>query len=198
FVVFTSAGTRMGDEVLAANALLLQFSMFTAYALDGFANAAEAMVGQAVGAHDRTLFRQAVKITTGWSIVFALMFMIAYWLFGTAIIDALSTVPVVRETAYAYLPWMVVLPVIAVWSFQFDGIFIGATWTREMRNSMAMSFAAFAVAVPLVTATWGNHGLWAAFTVFMSLRGVTMGLMLPKLARGVGVGPRPDGSGDGP
>ena len=198
FVVFTSAGTRMGDEVLAANALLLQFSMFTAYALDGFANAAEAMVGQAVGAHDRTLFRQAVKITTGWGVMFALLFMVAYWLFGNAIIDALSTVSGVRETAYAYLPWMVALPVIAVWSFQFDGIFIGATWTREMRNSMAISFAAFAVAVPFVTATWGNHGLWAAFTVFMSLRGLTMGLMLPKLARRVGVGPRPDATGSDP
>lgn len=196
FVVFTSAGTRMGDEVLAANALLLQFSMFTAYALDGFANAAEAMVGQAVGAHDRTLFRQAVKITTGWGVMFALLFMVSYWLFGNAIIDALSTVSTVRETAYAYLPWVVVLPLIAVWSFQFDGIFIGATWTREMRNSMAISFVVFAAAVPFVTETWGNHGLWAAFALFMALRGVTMGLMLPRLARGVGLGP-PPGPSDG-
>jgi len=193
FVIFTSAGTRMGDEVLAANTLLLQFTMFSSYALDGFANAAEAMAGQAVGAHDRSLFRQAVKVTTAWGVLFACLFGLSYWLFGTAVVDTLSTVPDVRATAYAYLPWMAALPVVSVWSFQFDGIFIGATWTREMRNGMAVSFAVFAAAVPVVTATWGNHGLWAAFTLFMSLRGVTMGLMFPRLAAGVGLGLRPGG-----
>jgi MATE family multidrug resistance protein len=186
FVIFTSAGTRMGDEVLAANALLLQFTMFTAYALDGFANAAEAMAGQAVGARDRDLFRQAVKITTAWGVMFSLLFGVAYWLFGNAIIDTLSTVTVVREMAYAYLPWMVALPFVSVWSFQFDGIFIGATWTREMRNCMAVSLALFATAVALAPESWGNEGLWAAFTLFMGLRGLTMGLLYPRLARTVG------------
>lgn len=198
FVIFTSAGTRMGDEVLAANALLLQFTMFTAYALDGFANAAEAMAGQAVGAHDRTLFRQAVKITTGWGVLFSILFGLAYWLFGQAVVDILSTVPEVRETAYTFLPWMIVLPFISVWSFQLDGIFIGATWTQEMRNCMAVSLALFAVAVPLATENWGNNGLWAAFTVFMGLRGVTMGMMFPRLARDVGAGPRPAQADGGP
>ena len=197
FVIFTTAGTRMGDEVLAANAILLQFTMFASYALDGFANAAEAMTGQAVGAHDRTLFRQAVKVTTAWGALFAVAFAAAYWGFGTIIVDTLTTVPAVRETAYAYLPWMVALPVVSVWSFQLDGIFIGATWTREMRNGMAISLAVFAAAVPLITGTWGNHGLWAAFTLFMGLRGVTMGLVFPRLARGVAAGPRP-GVADAP
>ena len=189
FVIFTSAGTRMGDEVLAANALLLQFTMFTAYALDGFANAAEAMAGQAVGANDRTLFRQAVKVTTAWGVLFSLLFGLAYWVFGNAIVDTLSTVPVVRETAYHYLPWMIALPFVSVWSFQFDGIFIGATWTREMRNCMAVSLAIFAAAVPFAIDAWSNMGLWAAFTLFMGLRGLTMGALYPRLARGVGSEP---------
>ena len=192
FVIFPSAGTRMGDEILAANALLLQFTAFAAYALDGFANAAEALAGQAVGAGDRNLFRRAVKATTIWSLIFALMFVFAYWLAGVAIIDTLSTVPEVRQTAYEYLPWLMVMPMIAVWSYQFDGVYIGATWTREMRNGMAISLAIYAVALPFAVETWGNHGLWATFTLFLGLRGLTMGTMLPKMTRSVGAEQSPD------
>ncbi len=190
FVLFTSAGARMGDQVLAANAVLLQFTLFSAYALDGFANAAEAMTGEAVGARDRELFHQAVRVTTLWAVLFAAVFALAYGLGGQPVIDLMTTVEAVRETAYVYLPWMIALPVVSVWSFQLDGIYIGATWTREMRNSMALSLLAFTLAVPLVTPAWGNHGLWAAFTLFMGMRGVTMAWALPRLARGVGGTPR--------
>lgn len=192
FVIFTSAGTRMGDDVLAANALLLQFTMFTAYALDGFANAAEAMAGEAVGAHDQNLFRRAVKVNTVWGVLFALVFSMAYWAFGTHIVNLLSTVTEVREMAYVHLVWMIALPVVSVWSYLLDGVFIGATWTREMRNGMAISLAVFAVLLPWATATWGNQGLWAAFTLFLGMRGITMAVMYPRLVAGVGQGPRPD------
>ena len=186
FVIFTSAGTRMGDEVLAANAVLLQFLMFASYALDGFANAAEAMAGEAVGARDRHLFRRAVAATGLWALLFATGFGAAYWAVGPLVVDLITTVDSVRQTAYAYLPWMAVLPLVSVWSYQLDGIFIGATWTRAMRNSMAASLAVFALLVPLLVPHLGNHGLWAAFTAFMALRGVTMGLAFPRLARRLG------------
>ena len=151
-----------------------------------------ALAGQAVGAGDRNLFRRAVKATTIWSLIFALMFVFAYWLAGVAIIDTLSTVPEVRQTAYEYLPWLMVMPMIAVWSYQFDGVYIGATWTREMRNGMAISLAIYAVALPFAVETWGNHGLWATFTLFLGLRGLTMGTMLPKMTRSVGAEQSPD------
>ncbi|MEK9672957.1 MAG: MATE family efflux transporter [Rhodospirillaceae bacterium] len=186
FVLFTAIGAGMGDQVLAANAVLLQFTHFSAYALDGFANAAEALAGEAVGAKDRELFRRAVKVTTIWSILFAALFGGAYWLAGPALVDLVTTVEAVRQTAYEYLPWMVALPLISIMSYEFDGIYIGATWTAEMRNSMALSLLAFAVAVYFQPADWGNHGLWAAFTVFMAMRGLTMSWAYPRLARDVG------------
>ncbi|MEE8352582.1 MAG: MATE family efflux transporter [Rhodospirillales bacterium] len=186
FVIVTALGARMGDIVLAANAVLLNFQMFSAYALDGFANAAEALVGEAFGAKNRTRFRQAVKTSSIWALIFSAAFSGFYLLAGAPIIDLLTAVPEVREAARIYLPWAIVLPIISVWSFQLDGIFIGSTWTAEMRNGMALSLAIFAGILWLAIPALGNHGLWLSFSLFMVVRALTLAAFYPRLERTVG------------
>ncbi len=186
FVIVAAVGARMGDVVLAANAVLLNFQMFTSYALDGFANAAEALTGEAVGAKNRGRFRQAVKATSLWAVAFSTCFTFFYLALGTVFVDILTSVPEVREAARQYLLWVQLLPLISVWSYQLDGIFIGSTWTAEMRNGMVASLAVFAIVlVPLVPA-YGNHGLWLAFSLFMITRALTLGAVYPRLERAVG------------
>ena len=186
FVLVTSIGARMGDLMLAVNAIMLNFQIFSSYALDGFANAAEALTGEAVGARDRDRFRRSVKASSLWALIFSGGFTVFYWVAGPSLIDILTTVEEVRETARVYLPWMVALPMISVWGFQLDGIFIGSTWTTEMRNGMVMSLTVFAGALYLMVPSLGNHGLWLAFSVFMVTRALTLGAVYPRLERMVG------------
>lgn len=183
FAAFTAVGARMGDEVLAANAVLRTFQMFMAYALDGFANAAESFVGEAVGAGSRTRLRAVVRASTLWAAILAIVFAVVYALAGPLIIDTLTHVSEVRTMARTYLPWTVLLPILSVWCFQFDGIFVGATMTAAMRNSMIASLAIFAAALGATVPVLGNHGLWASFCLFMVARGLTMARYYPALVR---------------
>jgi len=182
---FAHLGARQGDATLAANALLLNFQTFMAYGLDGFAHAAEALVGAAIGARDRHAFRQAVKVTALWSALGALGFAFVYWGAGAWIIEKLTDQAAVRAAAETYLPWAALSPVISVWGFLFDGVFIGATRTRELMVSMVMSLAVFVAASSPLLALHGNHGLWAALLMFMAARGVTLARYLPRVARGI-------------
>jgi multidrug resistance protein, MATE family len=182
---FAHLGARQGDTVLAANALLLNFQTFMAFGLDGFAHAAEALVGAAIGARDRHAFRQAVKVTLLWSALGALGFSLVYWHAGTWIIERLTDQPTVRATAELYLPWAALSPVISVWGFLLDGVFIGATRTRELMVSMAVSLAVFLVASWAFMPVQGNHGLWAALMVFMAVRGATLMRLLPRVAHSI-------------
>jgi MATE family multidrug resistance protein len=186
FVLVISLGARMGDLTLAANAILLNFQIFSAYAMDAFANAAEALTGEAVGARNRENFRKAVKASSLWALIFSLIASLTYLALGPILIDLLTSIETVRVAAREYLPWVVVLPIISVWSFQLDGIFIGATWTREMRNGMALSLVAFGVALLLLVPEMQNHGLWLAFCLFMVTRALTLGAVYPRLERTVG------------
>jgi len=186
FVIVTALGARMGDIVLATNAVLLNFQMFSSYALDGFANAAEALTGEAVGARNRDRFRRAVKASSLWALIFSAAFSLFYLAAGPFLIDLLTGVEDVREAARLYLPWAIVLPLVSVWSFQLDGIFIGSTWTAEMRNGMAMSLAVFALALYVLVPDLENHGLWLAFCLFMVARALTLGAVYPRLERAVG------------
>ena len=186
FVIVAAVGARMGDTILAANAILLNFQMFTSYALDGFANAAEALTGEAVGAKNRSRFRQAVKATSLWALVFSAGFSAIYLIAGTVFVDVLTSVPEVREAASQYLLWVQLLPLVSVWSFQLDGIFIGSTWTAEMRNGMVASLAVFIAILFVAVPGLGNHGLWFAFILFMSMRGLTLAAFYPRLEKTVG------------
>jgi multidrug resistance protein, MATE family len=186
FIVLTAIGARMGNVVLAANAILMNFQMFMAFALDGFANAVEALAGEALGAGDRDRFRQAVKATSRWALGFSVCFSIFYFAVGGVLIDVLTSVEEVRSAARVYLPWLVVLPMISVWGYQLDGIFIGSTWTAEMRNGMAASLVVFVVLLWLLVPGMGNHGLWLAFTMFMVMRALTLAAFYPRLEAGIG------------
>ncbi|WP_066452402.1 MATE family efflux transporter [Halomonas chromatireducens] len=170
---FTSRGAVQGDTVLAANAVLLQFIMLTSYALDGFAHAAEAIVGRSVGRRGWDEFATAVRTAAWFSLITATVASLAFALGGHYLIALLTGLPEVRATAGSYLPWMVAMPVIAVWSYLLDGVFIGATAIREMRNSI---FLGLAVYLPIWWATQplGNHGLWLAFLTFSLVRSAVL------------------------
>jgi MATE family multidrug resistance protein len=174
FTSFLFVGARFGDVTLAANQILLQFLEITAYALDGFAFSAEALVGQAVGAKSRDHVRRAAILSSIWGVAGAALLGLAFWLAGPAIIDLMATDGAVRETARAYLPWVAMAPLIGVASWMFDGIFIGATMTREMRNAMLASALLYLLAAMLLVPAAGNHGLWAALMILNAARGVTM------------------------
>ncbi len=183
FAWLTARGAAMGDVILAGNAVLLNFQLFTGYGLDGFAHAAEALVGSAVGERNRRALRDVVVISTQWALFVAGGFALIYLLAGQSIIALLTSIPDVQVTAARFLPWIVVSPLVSVWSFQLDGIFIGATRGAEMRNGMIASLAIFIVAEQLLTEAMGNHGLWLAFTLFMAARGITLAMFYPRIER---------------
>lgn len=181
FTAFLFFGAGLGDVTLAANQVLLQFLEITAYALDGFAFAAETLVGQAVGARARPALRRSVIIVFQWGIGGAALLALAFGLAGPRLIDLMATAPEVREAARHYLGWLVVAPLIGVTSWMYDGIYIGATATRAMRNAMILCVGLYAVAVAILLPPFGNHGLWAALMVLNLLRGVTLGVGWPRI-----------------
>lgn len=174
FLYFTATATDFGDTILAVNALLMNFQLMAAYALDGFANAAEALVGESIGQKSHQAFNQTVKATSLWAAVFAFLFAIIYGLFWQPIVYVMTDVIVVRELSMQYIVWAIILPLVSVASFQLDGIFIGATQTSAMRNSMLVSLGMFVFMVVMFTPTLGNHGLWLAFNLFMVVRAASL------------------------
>tara|TARA_R110002049_G_scaffold30729_9_gene105084 strand:- start:7609 stop:8928 length:1320 start_codon:yes stop_codon:yes gene_type:complete len=170
----TAQGARMGEVILAANAIMMNFQHLTAFALDGIAHAAEALVGKAIGQKNRAALRTAVRLSLKWSLIFAGGFSVIYLLGGQSLIYLLTDLPTIRHTAIEYLPWMIASPIVSVWSFLYDGVFVGATRARDMRNIMLI--ATFVVFLPAwyLLQGWGNHGLWAAFLLFMTTRGAGM------------------------
>ena len=173
FASLTLLGARLGPDVVAVNAVLLMFLTFTAYALDGFAYAVEACSGEAVGARDRSRLLLIWHAACRQAGIVALAFAAIYAITGPEIVALLTSLEPLREMADRYLGWQVILPLIGVWCYLLDGMFIGATRGREMRNSMVMAAVGYGLA--LLTLPWlGNHGLWLAVTVFLALRGLTL------------------------
>jgi MATE family multidrug resistance protein len=184
FAWFVAQGAKYGETVLAANAILMHFVSVSAYFLDGFAFAAEALVGKAVGAANRSGLSQASRMTTWWAAGIALLATLFLTAFGTTLIDLLTVEPTVRLVAREFLPWASLAPLIGVWCFQLDGIFIGATRTPDMRNAMLLSALVFMFAWYALT-PYGNHGLWAALYVHYAARALTLLFYFPGLRRSV-------------
>ena len=184
FAWFMAHSASQGDTILAANAVLMQFVTFAAFFLDGLAFAAEALIGKAVGAADRVGLNAAARLTTGWAAGVAAVACMVFAVTGGTIIDLLSVDEGVRATARIYLPWAVVTPLVSVWAFQLDGIFVGATRTAEMRNAMLAALVIFLIAWWLLTPLH-NHGLWAALYVLYAARAGTLGCYFPALVRSV-------------
>ena len=180
FAFFTVQSAKLGELILAANTLLLNFQTFMAYALDGFAHAAEALVGKAIGGRNKQLFKQTVFTASVWSAAVAVLFSLSFLLFGANIIDLLTNLEPVRRSAYVYLPWVIVAPVISVWCYLLDGIFIGATLSREMRNTMLFATLCCFLPAWYLSQSLQNHGLWLALSIFLLARGIAMGLVFYK------------------
>ncbi len=182
YLFFSAQGARAGDTTLAANAVLHNFTLVGAFFLDGFANAAEQLCGRAYGARNRDAFRRAVRLVLIWGFVFGAAVTLLFFVIGRPAIDLMTASEDVRRIAYTYM-WLAALaPVCGVMAFAFDGIYIGATWARDMRNLMLASFAIY-LAVWAATQSLGNGGLWTAMLVFFLARGGLQAARYPALVK---------------
>lgn len=182
FAFFTARSAAQGDVTLAANAILEKFFLIGGYFLDGFATAAEQLAGKAIGARYRPAFDRAVRLTLIWGFVLAGLAALVLWSAGNAIVAVMTTAEAVRAAADTYLVWAALTPLFGVLAFQMDGVFIGATWSRDMRNMMLLSLATYLAAYTVLFPQFGNHGLWMALEVFLGVRGISLGIMCRRRA----------------
>jgi putative MATE family efflux protein len=174
FTVMTRIGSGFGAVTLAANAVLMNFFMIASFYLDGMATAAEQIVGEAVGARYRRAFAKAVRLTGLWSFGLAVASLGFFLAFGDAIIGFITTAGDVRLLAETYLPYAALTALTGALAFQMDGVFIGATWSSEMRNMMILALLGYLASVAVLVPMFGNHGLWIALNVFLALRGLLL------------------------
>jgi len=182
FLFFTAQGARAGDTTLAANAVLNNFLLISAFFLDGLANAAEQLCGRAYGARDKHAFAGAVRLVVMWGFGFALAVAACFLLFGPSLIDVMTASADIRRIARDYLPFVIFAPLLGVFAFAFDGVYIGATWARDMRNLMLASLVIFLTAW-FALRSFGNAGLWGALLVHYAARGGLEALRYPALLR---------------
>ena len=178
---FTRQSAAMGIDVLAANTILLRFYSVAISFLDGMATAAEQLAGRAIGARYRPAFDRMVRLTTGWGIGLAVAVSITIALTGGWVIDWMAPSTAVKRLAHACLPWASVLPLAGAVAFQMDGIFIGATWSREMRNMMLLSLGIYLAAWAVLAPAFGNQGLWMSFLIFLGARSIAFRLWMRRL-----------------
>lgn len=180
FALFTRLGAGLGPVTLAANGLLMNLFMTGSYFLDGLATASEQLAGLAVGGRRRTAFDRTVRLTGLWGLGIGLALAAIVLFAGESLIDFLTTDPDVRAMARIHLPFAAATPLVGALAFVMDGIYIGATWSRTMRDMMILSLAVFAALGYGLTPIFGNHGLWLAFEVLLGLRGATLLAALPR------------------
>lgn len=183
FAFFTAQGARFGELTLAANAVLMNFFFVAGYLLDGLATAAEQLAGRAIGARYRPAFDRSVKLSMAWGTGLALVATTIFWFLGPLLINILTINEAVRAEANAYLIWAALTAIVGVAAFQMDGVYIGATWSADMRNMMLLSLAAYLLVWWVATPVFDNHGLWLALEVFLGIRGLTLLARLPAKRR---------------
>ena len=200
FAFFTSQGAKQGDIILAANAVLLTFLLLISNTLDGFANAAEAKIGEFVGKIEQEMFHQEgnfpenksttkqqliifVRSAFQWCVGFTVLLMLIFYLSGSSIISLLTDINDVQETANQYLTWLILMPALSCLSYLYDGVFVGATRTRSMRNIMVICLFGIFLPLWMLTQPYGNHGLWFSFSVFMLSRSVLMSVSYQRFLR---------------
>ncbi|MFN3442445.1 MAG: MATE family efflux transporter [Rhizobium rosettiformans] len=174
FTVMTRIGAGFGAVTLAANAVLMNFFMIASFYLDGMATAAEQITGETIGARQRSAFERAVKLTGLWSFGLALASVAFFLIFGNAIIAFITTAGDVRSVAETYLAYAALTALTGALAFHMDGVFIGATWSSEMRNMMLVALAGYLASVAVLVPLFSNHGLWIALNVFLGLRGLLL------------------------
>lgn len=176
FLLFTLHGARLGDTTVAANALLLNGLVLTAYALDGLAHAVEALSGHAIGARDHQALRRTLVVCSGWALLASLLFSLSFLCLGDLFVALQTNQQDIRQASSEYLYYLALLPVVAVSSYLLDGLFIAATRAREMRDAMLVA-AAIALPLAWLLQPLGNHGLWLALLAFMVFRGACLGAL---------------------
>jgi putative MATE family efflux protein len=182
FAYFTSQSAGFGETTLAANAVLMNFFMISAFFLDGMATAAEQLVGRAVGANYRPAFWQGFRLTLIWNAVIAIVLTGLLWSFGGQLVDLITTLEPVRREAGEYVSIAALAAVTGVLAFQMDGVFIGATWSREMSLMMLLSLVVYLLAWQFLEPL-GNTGLWISLHVFLGIRGIALLARLPRKVR---------------
>ena len=183
YMLFTRLGAGLGPAMLAANGVLLNMFMIGGYFLDGVANASEQLVGRSVGARWRPAFDASVRLTIAWGLALAAGLTLLFLVTGPVIVDFMTTDETVRDAARPYIAWAAVSSLAGVLAFVMDGVFIGATWSKTMRNMMLMSTLVFASLAFLLVPRFGNHGLWFALQVFLSMRGFALLAAMPAKRR---------------
>ena len=176
FTFMTFQGASFGDDVVAANAVLMSFLMIISYGMDGFAYAMEAMVGKAIGAKDKDELNQSLIGTFFWSFNICLVLTLVFAIAGSNLINMITTIPDVKSQAKVYLPWLIAMPLVSMWCFLLDGIFVGATKGKDMRNSMFVATCSF-FAIFFLASSLENHALWLALLSFMAMRGIGLGML---------------------
>ena len=185
FAVFIAQSAQFGDVTLAANQVLYNFAHFMTYGLDAFAHTAESMVGEAVGRKDREEFKRVVRGAFLWAVITALGFAVVYAILGGWIIGLLTNISEVRIVAVDYLIWVVVSPLVAGWAYTFDGVYLGATRTRLLRNSMLLSFLLYMAVIFFFIPSMGNNALWLGLLIFLGCRGIAQLIAYPGLVRSI-------------
>uniref|UniRef100_UPI003D27FF20 MATE family efflux transporter n=1 Tax=Methylophaga lonarensis TaxID=999151 RepID=UPI003D27FF20 len=178
-------GAKQGDVDLAANAVLLNFITFMAFVLDGFANATEVLTGKAIGRKNRQQMIEALLLSGFWAVLMAVLFSLIYSVFGMQIIGLLTSIETVIASAQTHLIWLIIAPLLAVWTYLFDGLFVGATRGREMRNTMLVATLLFYLPAWYLLQPLGNDGLWLALLIFLASRGLIQSLYLKRIINNV-------------
>jgi len=174
---------RLGPVEMAASHVAMQFMLLMSLGLDGFAHAAEALAGAAWGHARRAVFRRWVYLTSSWALAASLVYAAVFWLAGNQLTALLTDIDEIRMTVASLMPLLIALPLVSVWCFQFDGIFISATAGAAMMTTMGIAFVVYLPVLQAMTAAWGLTGLWGAVLVFMAARGLAQGMWYPFLER---------------
>jgi MATE family multidrug resistance protein len=177
---------ELGDLTLAGNQVLHNFLVFTSFGLDAFAHAAEAILGEAVGRRDRPAFQRAMQVVFIWAVIVGIANALIYAIAGHGIIALLTSITEVRAAAGEFLPWVVLLPLVALWAYTYDGVYLAATRTTVMRNTVIISFVAYIVLLYTLVPLYGNIGLWIALATFLGMRGLLLHLAYPTLLGSIG------------
>ncbi|MBI36654.1 MAG: MATE family efflux transporter [Alphaproteobacteria bacterium] len=180
-VTWTSAG--LGTTVLAVNAILMNFQSFLAHGLDGFASATSALVGESLGAGDKKELRRNVIAATIMAVIVAGIYTIVYLIIGNSLVALFTNIDELRDYSSNYLVWIFLSPLISVWAYQLDGIFIGATLSKEMRNAMILSATIYCLCMGILPYEYGNHGIWLSIMLFMVVRALTLIYYYPRVEK---------------
>ncbi|MAC41063.1 MAG: hypothetical protein CMJ05_04640 [Pelagibacterales bacterium] len=173
-LIFTAIGSRLGETILAANAILIILQMFISYSLDGFAQASEVLVGNEYGRKNKKNITKIIISSCIISLIFALLYSVIFYFFSMKIIGIITPLNEVLFETKKYVTWIIISPLISFLAFQLDGVFIGANKTKIMRNTVFQSFIIYLLSLIILVPVYDNHGLWISFLIFLSFRGLLL------------------------